>query len=236
VSDFKHPYHPEHPERFDDPVSIPVLTDVLVPGRLSTPQGSEGHASAEALPLDGGEAVAAASAETAPADALNEHEEAGVAEDFIEARYTAQLSDAVQGEVAKSIEAVEPIKSIEPIDRIESVQPIELAESEETQPKETHRPTEAMRVDASPQPPALQPATELTERDAEHIADRLCARFAQEGRRVIESRCREALEEHTAWLVRQVTREVSLALEAEVSGWVREAVREELAAHRLTRR
>jgi hypothetical protein len=36
--------------------------------------------------------------------------------------------------------------------------------------------------------------------------------------------------------VRQVTREVALVLEGEVVGWVRDAVREELAAHRAARR
>jgi hypothetical protein len=81
---------------------------------------------------------------------------------------------------------------------------------------------------------------DLSERDAEQLAERLRVRFAgylrEEGRGVIEARCRDALQEHTSWLVRQVTREVALALEGEVVGWVRDAVREELAAHRASRR
>jgi hypothetical protein len=46
---------------------------------------------------------------------------------------------------------------------------------------------------------------------------------------VIEARCRDALQDHTTWLVNQITREVALALETEMTGWVREAVEEELA-------
>lgn len=72
-------------------------------------------------------------------------------------------------------------------------------------------------------------------RDVEFIAERLRGRFSsylrEDARRVIEARCRDAIEEHTNWLVRQVTREVVSALEAEVAGWVRDAVREELARH-----
>lgn len=95
-------------------------------------------------------------------------------------------------------------------------------------------PASAGEVPAAPDP------AELSERDAEHLAERLRVRFAgylrEEGRGVIEARCRDALQEHTSWLVRQVTREVALALEGEVVGWVRDAVREELAAHRASRR
>ncbi|RFU46262.1 DUF2486 family protein [Paraburkholderia sp. DHOC27] len=69
--------------------------------------------------------------------------------------------------------------------------------------------------------------------DADVIADRLRGRFASyltgEGRAVIEARCRDALQDHTTWLVSQITREVALALETEMTGWVREAVEEELA-------
>nr|WP_254902599.1 DUF2486 family protein [Trinickia caryophylli] len=93
----------------------------------------------------------------------------------------------------------------------------------------------------SPEEEAAFPASaELSARDAEHLAERLRVRFAgylrEEGRGVIEARCRDALAEHTSWLVRQVTREVTLALEGEVAGWVRDAVREELAAHRIVKR
>ena len=76
----------------------------------------------------------------------------------------------------------------------------------------------------SPSRPAL---------DADVIAERLRGRFAGfltgEGRGIIETRCRDALQEHTTLLVSQITREVALTLETEMTGWVREAVEEEIA-------
>jgi Protein of unknown function (DUF2486) len=70
-------------------------------------------------------------------------------------------------------------------------------------------------------------------RDADAIADRLRGRFTHfltgDGRALIEERCRESLQEHSTWLVSQITREVALALETEMIGWVREAVAEELS-------
>lgn len=75
-----------------------------------------------------------------------------------------------------------------------------------------------------------QPQSQL---DASAIAERLRGRFAGfltgEGRGIVEARCRDALQDHTAWLVSQITREVALALETEMTGWVREAVEEEIA-------
>jgi Protein of unknown function (DUF2486) len=72
-----------------------------------------------------------------------------------------------------------------------------------------------------------------TGRDADAIADRLRGRFTHfltgDGRALIEERCRESLQEHSTWLVSQITREVALALETEMTEWVREAVADELA-------
>lgn len=86
---------------------------------------------------------------------------------------------------------------------------------------------------ASAQGPAAQATFDA--RDVEFIAERLRARFStylrRDARGVIEAHCRDAIEEHTNWLVRQVTREVVSALEQEVAGWVRDAVSEELARH-----
>lgn len=69
--------------------------------------------------------------------------------------------------------------------------------------------------------------------DADVIAERLRGRFtsflAGEGRSIVEARCRDALQDHTTWLVNQITREVALALETEMTGWVKEAVDQELA-------
>jgi hypothetical protein len=71
-----------------------------------------------------------------------------------------------------------------------------------------------------------------TKHEADLIAERLRGRFTSfltgDGRELIETRCREALQEHSTWLVHQVTREVALALETEMTEWVREAVEEEL--------
>ena len=68
--------------------------------------------------------------------------------------------------------------------------------------------------------------------DADLIAEHLRGRFAGfltgEGRGIIEAHCRDALQEHTTLLVSQITREVALTLETEMTGWVREAVEEEI--------
>jgi hypothetical protein len=98
------------------------------------------------------------------------------------------------------------------------------------------RPDAAMSAAAAPvsAATALSPPA-LDHRDVDLIAERLRTRFAsylrQDARGVIEARCKDAVQEHTNWLVRQVTRDVVIALEAEVTSWVREAVREELARH-----
>lgn len=70
--------------------------------------------------------------------------------------------------------------------------------------------------------------------DADALVERLQGRcltwLTGEGRNVIEARCNAALQEHTHWLVGHVSREIGLALETELKGWVKAAVREELAA------
>jgi uncharacterized protein DUF2486 len=81
--------------------------------------------------------------------------------------------------------------------------------------------------------PAPAPAAPTTpDYDADLLAERLRGRFASyltgEGRALIETRCRDAIEDHTTWLVNQITREVALVLETEMAGWIREAIREEL--------
>jgi len=69
--------------------------------------------------------------------------------------------------------------------------------------------------------------------DADALVDRLRGRcvtwLAGEGRAVVEARCRAALQEHSDWLVGQITREVGLALENELAAWVRDAIRDEAA-------
>lgn len=88
-------------------------------------------------------------------------------------------------------------------------------------------------VSAASSPTQHADASAVTpEYDADVLAERLRGRFATylkgEGRNLIEARCRDAFQDHTTWLVNQITREVALALETEMLRWVREAIREEL--------
>ena len=80
--------------------------------------------------------------------------------------------------------------------------------------------------------PSQEELAHGADRDADVIADRLRGRFTHfltgDGRALIEERCRESLQEHSTWLVSQITREVALALETELTQWVREAVTDEL--------
>lgn len=84
--------------------------------------------------------------------------------------------------------------------------------------------------------PDAQAAAALTAADTQQIAERLRNRLTNyltgDGREAIEARCRDALRDHTAWLVGQITREVALALETEVMEWVRDAVDAEIARRR----
>lgn len=79
---------------------------------------------------------------------------------------------------------------------------------------------------------AVEPPLDL-DLDVDVIAERLRRRvagfLAGDGRSVIEERCRETLQAHTGWLIDQITREVALTLENEMTSWVREAVLEEIA-------
>jgi hypothetical protein len=91
----------------------------------------------------------------------------------------------------------------------------------------------AEQTHAQTQPAAPAPAAPATpDYDADLLAERLRGRFASyltgEGRTLIEARCRDAFQDHTTWLVNQITREVALVLETEMAGWIREAIREEL--------
>ncbi|MCC8391741.1 DUF2486 family protein [Paraburkholderia sp. MMS20-SJTR3] len=89
--------------------------------------------------------------------------------------------------------------------------------------------------DAATHPRVPEAAAAQPELDADALAERLCGRLegflAGEGRGLIDARCRDAVQQHTNLLVARVTREVARVVEAELSGWVREAVREELARH-----
>ncbi|MGF7133814.1 hypothetical protein P3T40_005313 [Paraburkholderia sp. EB58] len=181
--------------------SIPVLNEILVPGKP-----------AHARPTHGADAAAVApTAEGAPAEAA--------------AEAAAEPADGV------TVHAVTPAQ-VHAFELPEPQAPFELASAppgpEPADPIEAFGPSSAFhfsRASASAQP--------VHNLDADVLAERLRGRFASyltgEGRAVIEARCRDALQDHTTWLVNQITREVALALETEMTGWVREAVNEEIA-------
>ncbi|MGN3964196.1 DUF2486 family protein [Burkholderia gladioli] len=79
---------------------------------------------------------------------------------------------------------------------------------------------------AEPGPPPAAPI------DSRHIAERLQGRVADylsgEGRALIDARCREAVQQHAAWLVGEVSQQVVTALAPEFERWVAEAVDEAL--------
>ncbi|WP_241288569.1 DUF2486 family protein [Burkholderia stabilis] len=209
---------PDAPLSHDSP-AIPVLTDVVEPDtsakHVADPESvviepvPTPHVPAVELPGDVAAAAAAAMGET---DAPAEPGAAGhvVAEDA--AAMNAPLpSSLAGGDLPQHAFAA-------------------VAHEARGQPAETAMP-EAVVAATAP-----QAAAGLTPEDAQHIAERLRNRLTNyltgEGREAIEARCRDALHEHSAWLVGQITREVALALETEVMDWVRDAVDEEIARRR----
>jgi hypothetical protein len=100
-------------------------------------------------------------------------------------------------------------------------------------PLRAHNVAEAKSVTAAAVKAAVEPEG-LFAHDADALVERLRGRcmtwLTGEGRAVIEARCSAAMQEHSTWLVGQVSREIGLALETELKVWVKAAVREELAA------
>ncbi|KVL14920.1 DUF2486 family protein [Burkholderia sp. MSMB1826] len=213
-----------------DDAAIPVLTDVIAPPAAAGAAWAESRKTeadpdsvviepvptphVPAVELPGDAATAAAAGETdAPAEpGAAEHV---VAEDA--AAMTAPLrSSLVDDDLPKHTFAA-------------------MARDAAAHAPESATPEVALPGAVPPQPDA-QAAVALTPEDAQHIAERLRNRLTNyltgAGRDAIEARCRDALHEHSAWLVGQVTREVALALETEVMDWVREAVDEEIARRR----
>ncbi|RKP44832.1 DUF2486 family protein [Trinickia fusca] len=204
------------PKDLNDPSSIPVLTDIIKPGRAPGVRSVEtAHALAPEPAEPAREPASTPEPEAAP--------EPAPALDVPRAAQPPAVSQEPEGADAPEpspIEAAAPVA--EPAPHID--------------PAPQEQPVQASAAPSPTATTATPPASrELGVREAELIAERLRARFAgylrEEGRGLIEARCREALQEHTSWLVRQVTREVALALEAEMTGWIRDAVRDELAAH-----
>ncbi|HEB3532828.1 TPA: DUF2486 family protein [Burkholderia cenocepacia] len=215
-----------------DRAAIPVLTDVIAPGAAGAapadfrqPEADPESVVVEPIPtphvpaveLPGDAATAAAAGETdAPA-------EPGAAEHVV-----AEDAAAMTAPLRSSL-----VNDDLPPHTFAAIAPEVAAPAPDTAMPEAVLP---VLPSAAPQPDA-QAAAGLTPEDAQHIAERLRNRLTNyltgTGRDAIEARCRDALHEHSAWLVGQITREVALALETEVMDWVRDAVDEEIARRRV---
>ncbi|HDR8906386.1 TPA: DUF2486 family protein [Burkholderia multivorans] len=219
------PSQPSHSPH--DDAALPLLTDVLVPGGpVAAPASVPAAApAAEADP----EVVAVhpvptpdvPAVEWPPAEAATARDADAPAEPGAAQQVVAQ--DAAMGAPLSSTLAAD-------------VPPADAARASARSPG---RPAAEDALPEAVVPAADAPAAALTAEDAQHIAERLRNRLTAyltgAGRDAIEARCREALHEHSAWLVGQITREVALALETEVMDWVRDAVDEEIARRRGTR-
>ena len=207
--------------------AIPVLADVVAPHAAALADSSQSepdpdsvvvervptpHVPAVELPGDVTTTAAAMGETDAPA-------EPGAAEHVV-AEDSAAMSAPLQSSLADN-DVPQPVFAAVPHEAVGRA-------------REAHMP-EAV-VPAAAAQPDTQAAAGLTPEDAQHIAERLRNRLTNyltgEGRDAIEARCRDALHEHSAWLVGQITREVALALETEVMDWVRDAVDEEIARRR----
>ncbi|MFP3505367.1 DUF2486 family protein [Burkholderia sp. SIMBA_062] len=211
-----------------DDAAVPVLTDVIAPGRAAAAPGASGHAEpdpefvvVEPVPTPHVPTVELPGDSDAPA-------QPGAAGHVV-AEESAGMQAPLQSALAAD-DAQQPGFAAA------------LAEADEAMPPHAGAPgAEGLATDHLPgaAQPDTHPAAALTPEDAQHIAERLRNRLTNyltgEGREAIEARCRDALHDHTAWLVGQITREVALALETEVMAWVRDAVDEEIARRRTGR-
>ncbi|MCA8065837.1 DUF2486 family protein [Burkholderia sp. AU38729] len=244
-----------------DSSSIPTLTDVLVPGkpvpaRSPAPDVPQPAANA-AIPVLT-DVVVPHAADAAPADSIqSERDPDSVVVECVPTPHVpgvelpgdvATVAAAAMGEtdapaepgaaehvVAEDSAAMRaPLQSSLADADVPLPAFVAVAHEAVGHAREVHLPEAVVPV-AALQPEA-QAAAGLTPEDAQHIAERLRNRLTNyltgEGRDAIEARCRDALHEHSAWLVGQITREVALALETEVMDWVRDAVDEEIARRR----
>ncbi|PRF44463.1 DUF2486 domain-containing protein [Burkholderia multivorans] len=216
------PSHSPH-----DDAALPLLTDVLVPGGAAAVPASVPAAAPEAeadpevvavhpVPTPDVPAVEWPPAEAATARDADAPAEPGAAQQVV-------AQDAAMGAPLPSTLAADVL----------------LADAAGMTARSPGRPAAEDALPEAVVPAADALAAALTAEDAQHIAERLRNRLTAyltgAGRDAIEARCREALHDHSAWLVGQITREVALALETEVMDWVRDAVDEEIARRRGTR-
>ncbi|MDW9245466.1 DUF2486 family protein [Burkholderia cepacia] len=214
--------------------AIPVLTDVVVPRTAgAAPADSMPDALAPdsvvvepvptphvpAVELPGDEAVETATVAAAALGETDAPAEPGAAEHVV-AEDSAAMSAPLRSSLADDDVLPHAFAAV--------------AREAVGHAREAHMP-EAVAPAAATQQDA-QAVAGLMPEDAQHIAERLRNRLTNyltgDGRDAIEARCRDALHEHSAWLVGQITREVALALETEVMDWVRDAVDEEIARRR----
>jgi hypothetical protein len=194
-----------------DPLDIPVLTDVVVAGHASHAKSKRGKRGAASHHL---------------------HEDAPVLHDVIEPTFRS-APETDLGPVPEPLPEPLPDPVVEPIYRAAHEPALFMpGEAEFTSGSIAERYVPPPDPNAPPvvSRPVSVPGTR--EYDADVLAERLRGRFATyltgEGRDLIEARCRDAFQDHTTWLVNQITREVALALETEMLSWVREAIREEM--------
>ncbi|WP_371141614.1 DUF2486 family protein [Burkholderia cepacia] len=217
--------------------AIPVLTDVVAPRTAGAAPADSMPAALDpdsvvvepvptphvpALELPGDEAVETATVAAAALGETDAPAEPGAAEHVV-AEDSAAMSAPLRSSLADDDVLPHAFAAV--------------AREAVGHAREAHMP-EAVAVAAAAAAPQqdAQAVAGLTPEDAQHIAERLRNRLTNyltgEGRDAIEARCRDALHEHSAWLVGQITREVALALETEVMDWVRDAVDEEIARRR----
>ncbi|RKU02415.1 DUF2486 domain-containing protein [Burkholderia sp. Nafp2/4-1b] len=208
-----------------DDAAIPVLTDVVVPGEPAAPPAISEHAGldpefvvVEPVPTPDVPTVDLPADSDAPA-------EPGAADHVVAGESAAMqppLRSALGADDAPPPGVVTASRETDEVALLQAVAPV----------------VDGLATDhlAGALRPDTHAAAALTPADAQHIAERLRNRLTNyltgEGREAIEARCRDALHDHTAWLVGQITREVALALETEVMDWVRDAVDEEIARRR----
>ncbi|TDN66985.1 DUF2486 family protein [Paraburkholderia sp. BL10I2N1] len=229
-----HDSHDSHGPRGSDDTSIPVLSDVLVAGspvRARHPS-AEAAAPAAAPVEDVLEAPAPPGAPTpAPTDVpppvvVATTEEPVVAPEDVP-HVAAHASPQVAPEVAREVpSAVAPQF---PPEHRQTVAPAFVP-----QPAPVDDATEVATTPfAEPYAPELARGNGAHEIDADLLAERLRGRLASylggEGRELIEERCQAAMRVHATWLVGQIAREVASALEVQIAGWVKDAVKEEAA-------
>nr|WP_254214508.1 DUF2486 family protein [Burkholderia multivorans] len=215
---------PSQPSRSPhDDAALPLLTDVLVPGGpVAAPASVPAAApAAEAVAVHPVPTPDVPAVEWPPAEAPTARDADAPAEPGAAQQVVAQ--DAAMGAPLPSTLAAD----------------MPLADAADAAARSPGRPAAEDALPEAVVPAADEPAAALTAEDAQHIAERLRNRLTAyltgAGRDAIEARCREALHDHSAWLVGQITREVALALETEVMDWVRDAVDEEIARRRGTR-